>query len=368
VKITLLVLVLLPQLQIPKTRTTVAAVALDAVTALLMVSVSYSQHYRSPRPSTLLLLFLSLSLPLNGIRARTIWAAQTHLFCAVFIAGLGLDLVKLLLESVEQNPFLTNEATKSPRETIANVFNRSMFWWLNPLLIQGFQEVLEADKLQSIDARVNDAAGRDLFTRKWDAGLHPFMCFIGVCREIYANYLLSNNTVQTKSSSALTMLLIVHHRWAIASAFLPRLCMTGFTFAQPFLLTRVVSFVSEANDPLSQNYGYALIVATMLIYLGLAITTAKSQHKTFRLITMLRGSIVPLVYRHTMHLDVGVARDSAALTLMSVDVERISSGLQYVHEVWASPIDIGLALWLLERQLGLAVVAFASVFLCKFRE
>ncbi|EKV04366.1 ABC transporter, putative [Penicillium digitatum PHI26] len=64
-----------------------------------------------------------------------------------------------------------------------------------------------------------------------------------------------------------------------------------------------------------------------------------------------------------MRLDVGIARDSAALTLMSVDVERISSGLQYVHEVWASPIDIGLALWLLERQLGLAVVAFASIFI-----
>lgn len=179
VKITLLVLVLLPQLQIPKTRTTVAAVALDAVTALLMVSVSYSQHYRSPRPSTLLLLFLSLSLPLNGIRARTIWAAQTHLFCAVFIAGLGLDLVKLLLESVEQKPFLTNDAPESPLETIANVFNRSMFWWLNPLLIQGFQDVLEAGNLLSIDSRVNDAAGGDLFMRKWDAGLHLFICFIG---------------------------------------------------------------------------------------------------------------------------------------------------------------------------------------------
>lgn len=164
------------------------------------------------------------------------------------------------------------------------------------------------------------------------------------------------------------MLLMVHHRWAIASAILPRLCLTGFTFAQPFLLTRVVSFVSEANAPLSQNYGYGLIVATMIIYLGLAITTAGSQHKTFRLITMIRGSLVPLVYRHTMRLDVGIARDSAALTLMSVDIERISSGLQHVHEVWASPIDIGLALWLLERQLGLAVVAFAAIFVGKYRQ
>lgn len=78
-------------------------------------------------------------------------------------------------------------------------------------------------------------------------------------------------------------------------------------------------------------------------------------------------AFVPLVYRHTMRLDIGIARDSTALTLMSVDVERISSGLQYVHEVWASPIDIGLALWLLERQLGLAVVAFASIFIGKCR-
>lgn len=158
------------------------------------------------------------------------------------------------------------------------------------------------------------------------------------------------------------MLLILHHRWAIASAILPRLCLTGFTFAQPFLLTRLVGFVSEPNGPLSHSYGSGLIVAAMIIYLGLAITTASSQHKTFRLITMLRASIVPLVYRHTMRLDVGAARGSAALTLMSVDVERISSGLQYVHEVWASPIDIGLALWLLKRQLGVAVVAFTSIF------
>lgn len=170
-KITLLVLVLLPRLQIPKTRTTVAAVALDAVTALFMISVSYTQHYRSPRPSTLLLLFLSLSLPLNAIRARTIWAVQTRSFCAVFIANLGFDLIKLLLESIEQRPSLTDQATKWPRETIANVFNRSMFWWLNPLLIQGFKDVLDADQLLSIDARVNDAEGGDRFMQKWDAGM-----------------------------------------------------------------------------------------------------------------------------------------------------------------------------------------------------
>lgn len=98
------------------------------------------------------------------------WAAQTHLFCAVYIAGLGLDFVKLALESVEQKPFIADEAQKLPKETTANVFNRSLFWWLNPLLLQGFKDVLEADKLLSIDERVNDASRGDLFARKWDAG------------------------------------------------------------------------------------------------------------------------------------------------------------------------------------------------------
>lgn len=43
-----------------------------------------------------------------------------------------------------------------------------------------------------------------------------------------------------------------------------------------------------------------------------------------------------------------------AITLMGTDVERISTSLRDIHEIWASPIDIGLALWLLERQLAVS--------------
>lgn len=50
---------------------------------------------------------------------------------------------------------------------------------------------------------------------------------------------------------------------------------------------------------------------------------------------------------------------------MSVDVERISPGIRHICEVLASLIDITIALCLLERQLGLAAVAFASLFIDK---
>jgi ATP-binding cassette, subfamily C (CFTR/MRP), member 1 len=42
------------------------------------------------------------------------------------------------------------------------------------------------------------------------------------------------------------------------------------------------------------------------------------------------------------------------VTLMGTDVDRILVGLRSIHEVWASLLDMGVAIYLLERQLGLA--------------
>ena len=42
-------------------------------------------------------------------------------------------------------------------------------------------------------------------------------------------------------------------------------------------------------------------------------------------------------------------------------LETICQGFASIHEVWAVPIELGIALWLLERQLGLAFLAPAAV-------
>ncbi|KAF9890446.1 hypothetical protein FE257_005851 [Aspergillus nanangensis] len=338
VKISLLILIVVPGLNVPKTRATIATAALSAAASISLIGLSYLQHSRSPRPSTLLTLFLALSVALDAIRARTIWAVQPKLIFIIFVLGLASDLAKFLLECREVPRYPSDPPKVPPKESTANVFNRSLFWWLNPLLFRGFKNVLEVENLTSIDERVNSDTDGDTFARKWEG-------------------------LTEKSPSALIWLLILHHRGAIFAAFLPRVCLTGFTFAQPFLLTRIVSFLTEQDGNLTYEYGTGLIVATMLIYLGLALTTAKNQHKTYRLITMMRGSLVPLIYRHTLRLDLGSVKDSAALTLMSVDIERITSGLRYVHEIWASPIDVALAIWLLKRQIGVAAVAPASIFI-----
>ena len=42
-------------------------------------------------------------------------------------------------------------------------------------------------------------------------------------------------------------------------------------------------------------------------------------------------------------------------------IETICQGLTNIHELWAVPIELGIALWLLERQLGLAFLAPGAV-------
>ncbi|CAI7638805.1 unnamed protein product [Penicillium crustosum] len=120
-------------------------------------------------------------------------------------------------------------------------------------------------------------------------------------------------------------------------AFVARLAVIGLTYAQPFLIMGLTNYVQVFN----------------CLY----------QHHNFRLITKIRGAIVSSIFEKTLNLKFDEYSDTAALTLMSNDVDNIAFGVQNMHEVWASPIETGIALFLLQRQVAWAAVipAFVTV-------
>lgn len=61
-----------------------------------------------------------------------------------------------------------------------------------------------------------------------------------------------------------------------------------------------------------------------------------------------------MLYSKTMDLSIQAADPSSSMILMSADIERITTGWQTIHELWANVIEVGLAIYLLERQLGAA--------------
>lgn len=63
------------------------------------------------------------------------------------------------------------------------------------------------------------------------------------------------------------------------------------------------------------------------------------------------------IYAKTLRLQSGVYDESKAVTLMSTDVDRIATNIENVLEIWSRTAEIGIAIWLLERQLGWVCVA-----------
>ena len=80
---------------------------------------------------------------------------------------------------------------------------------------------------------------------------------------------------------------------------------------------------------------------------------------------MARGALVSLIYARSLKLQAGVYDESAALTLMSTDVDRITMSAEGFLGIWARLIQVAIGIWLLERQLGWICAAPIVVVLSK---
>jgi ATP-binding cassette subfamily C (CFTR/MRP) protein 1 len=65
-------------------------------------------------------------------------------------------------------------------------------------------------------------------------------------------------------------------KWPLLSAVVPRLALTAFNFCQPFLLQRAIDFSQEPINNDTNNIGYGLIGAYLLVYVGIAVRFRRS--------------------------------------------------------------------------------------------
>ena len=75
-----------------------------------------------------------------------------------------------------------------------------------------------------------------------------------------------------------------------------------------------------------------------------------------------------MIFRHSLLLPaVNVNDSSHAVTLMSTDMERIVTTLQWVLNVFPNVVQVGLGLWILHSHLGVVFVAPLFLAICKTR-
>ncbi|TLD27952.1 canalicular multispecific organic anion transporter 2 [Venturia nashicola] len=127
---------------------------------------------------------------------------------------------------------------------------------------------------------------------------------------------------------------------------------------QPLLIRRALDFIERQDG--NSNIGYGLIGATVLVYSGLAILNGYYGHLLYRSITIVRGSLIDIIYHKSLAIELSAAQKAAPIGLVTADVERIDFTIERIHSLWASVIEIAIAIYLLEREMGWA--CFVPIF------
>ncbi|KAI8409678.1 hypothetical protein FOFC_09520 [Fusarium oxysporum] len=312
-------------------RVSVAAACVSFASSLMSCVLSRAEHAKSPRPSSLLSLFLAMSLLLDVALLRTLWLVpMSTAIPAVFTAAFALKAIIVVLEGWSKAPYLVADSGPHSPEVTAGLYARAVFAWVTPLLLTGFRKLLRPMDLFELDEEMGSAALIDGFWKHW------------------------HNQKAPARKHRLISCCVMTLRWSIIAVVLPRLALLAFTICQPLILNRLLVFLDDTSQPI--NIGYGIIAAYGLVYSGIALSQALYWHRNARSVTLLRGVLVSAVFSKATDLSITTTDDSAAVTLMSSDVDVIVRAVREIHEFWANIIQLAIATWLLSTHVGYAAV------------
>ncbi|KAI1781491.1 P-loop containing nucleoside triphosphate hydrolase protein [Hypoxylon cercidicola] len=318
-----------------------ASGALSATATLGALGQSFLEDQRSVKPSDLLVFYYSMSTLLAVPCLRTLWLVPSEnlakaFWTIIFLLSIGVVFV----ESRRKTSWIRPAYKRVSSEETASFWSRSFFIWVLPFVRVGYSHVLKLQDMPDIDHDLEESATWTKLEGSWQ---HSQGCRLRLVRAT-----------------------LVANAWPFFSAVVPRLALSAFLFSQPFLINAAVSHLSDSSGENYERYGQSLIGAFILAYLGIAVSRAVYWRQTYRMLARIRVGLTTKIYRHTINLQGRQVEDSAALTLMGTDVERIVESLNLVHEVWASIPEVAIGIWLLARQLSYAslvpvVICLASI-------
>jgi len=171
----------------------------------------------------------------------------------------------LCLEIKEKRNHLEPQYRHLVREATSGFANLSIFWWLTGLLKTGAHKIISINDL--------DSAGDDFLSERlqtqlesnWSRGMPR-------SQKMHLQELSNFEVASQHDKHALMFSVAKTFQWSLLAGILPRLCLTGFTYAQPFLMTTLLNNIDATDSKAVSNSGYALIGAYVLVFFGAAVS------------------------------------------------------------------------------------------------
>jgi len=247
-----------------QTTATIPALCLGLIVSSAMFFLSALTHTRSMRPSSLTSVYLLFSAIFDVAQVRTIFLHRiSTVLSSLMCLAIALKLALLISESWNKRSWLPSEYKALSPEATSGIVSRGLLWWLNPFFLVGFRTLFAQEDIYAIDPEMrSQGIGRkleELFRQGLSASTPSIL-------NDDANSSAPRPSLWTLPKACFRCF------WVDIAAMIPtRLALVGFTYAQSFLFTRAVNYLSH-QERLENNTGYGLIAATFIIYVGIAVS------------------------------------------------------------------------------------------------
>lgn len=284
------------------------------------------------------------TLPTLFWPADVISAAMGLLFCYLGFVGRKEGEDNLLQEPLlNGNGSNVTEAKKSTGDKTvtpyanANIFTILAFSWIGPLISLGNKKTLDLEDVPQL-------AGFDSVR-----GAFPKM--------------KSKLDSDSGGSNQVTTLMLVKAlistvRWEIILSGGFALLYTLATYVGPYLIDTFVQYLNGRR--LFENEGYVLV----FVFFGAKLVECVTQRHWFFKVQQAgfraRAALVAKIYNKGLTLSCKSKQGNTSgeiINFMAVDAERIGDFGWYMHDTWLVILQVGLALLILYRNLGLSSLA-----------
>ncbi|KAG7364336.1 multidrug ABC transporter permease/ATPase [Nitzschia inconspicua] len=177
----------------------------------------------------------------------------------------------------------------------------------------------------------------------------------------------TNNTSSTKNRrnsepSLIRALFRAFGSDYLIGGFILKFVHDSCIFVGPQVLHGLILYLGSTDAPLSRGLGLTLAVTVSQLCMSFCL-----RHyffKCYKFGLMIRTAVVVAVYKKALVLSAGerhVRHLGEITNLMSIDAQRLQDLTTYLHAIWYSFWQIGLALFFLWQQLGPSSLAGVAV-------
>ncbi|KAJ3893006.1 P-loop containing nucleoside triphosphate hydrolase protein [Lentinula edodes] len=308
-----------------------AALVLSLVVSILNV-ILVSNELSRKDSSFATSLYLLVVLLLDASRLRTFSSAGKSSISMFFFVAFAASFAVRGLCLVLMN---TPEPKESGVYKSSGFFSSIFLLWLLPLMWKGRKGTLNLDDLPDFDQRST---------------------------ALYMRFETSWRREKRKTHPKLLKALLRAFLSTFMSPVIPAILMSLTQVVQPAMVNAAIQFIDSysSNSPEPVEWGWSLAGMFAFIFLTLTCASTLYWYCIARTSAYIRATMSEAVYRKTLALNVTCLASVPGgnpMNLISADIDRITSVIDPLHQMWSSLITIAIGLYLIYNELGVAFVA-----------